>query len=77
MTMVSDLPEPWVCQIIPPWRLPALPVFDAFHGGPDDKILLIASNLLDTAIKERELVGQLKQSFRAAEAVKRFVLLRD
>ena len=76
MTMVSDLPQPCVCQITPPCRRPSLsrclhPLDDLAHGEE----LLIARDLLDAEIEQREAAGQIEQPVGAAERSKQPILL--
>ena len=55
----------------------AIELFDPFQGALNDKILLVAGDLLDAAVEDGELEGQLQQPLRPAEAVERPVLFGD
>ena len=61
-TIVSDLPEPWVCQMMPPSRL-AIRVL----RGLDAEVLVVAASLLDAGIEHHEVVDDLQQPLLGAQ----------
>ena len=76
--MVSDLPEPCVCQITPPRRPPVgLKLFDAREDVLDRKELLIPGDLLDAEVEQREPAYQIEQAIRAAQRIEDAILLGD
>ena len=74
--MVSDLPEPCVCQTMPPRRLPLSSVCRTrAQHLLDGKHLLIARDLAHAAVEHGEGPGHLQQALGAAQGVERAVLL--
>ena len=67
MTMVSDLPDPCVCQITPPLRRPSRSnCLARFHRGPHAEELLVAGDLALAAVEYREAPYQVEQPRRPA-----------
>ena len=61
-TIVRHLPEPWVCQMMPPSRL-AMRVL----RGLDAEVLVVAAGLLDARVEDDEVVDQLEQALLGAQ----------
>lgn len=75
ITIVSDLPLPVVCQMTPPARLPSgLSLANVLHGGFDGKVLLVARNLLDAAIKDDKAIDQFQQPLGLKQVIERPIL---
>ena len=61
-TIVRLLPEPWVCQMMPP----SLPLHVILRG-PDAEILVVAAELLGPGVEDDEVVDQLQEARLAAQ----------
>ena len=67
-TMVSDLPEPWVCQMMPPSRR-----VHALLRGLDAEVLVWSAGLLDPGVEDHEVVHDLQQPVLGCQQRERLV----
>ena len=78
MTIVSDLPLPWVCQTTPPRRLPSVVAMpDAVQNLANAEVLLVAGDFLVAAVEQHIPLRQFDQSLRSAQGEEEAVLLGD
>ena len=78
MTIVMDLPEPCVCQTMPPLAASYIVyLFDAIYCGTNEKELLVSGNFFDAKVKDDKAVNEFQQTLWTTQIVKTSILFRD